>query len=136
MSIYRPKRNGEVSKFYVCEFIIHGKRIQESTGTTSKTIAKEYEKRRRSELERAAAGLPTEEKAPRLRTVSEVADAYWEAYKLAHRPASITFAAGRLKQVKSLLGSLLLSELTEDRIRSYIRQRKHDGASGRTINME
>ena len=40
MAVYRPKRNGEVSKFYVCEFVMHGKRIQESTGSTSKTVAK------------------------------------------------------------------------------------------------
>jgi len=46
MSVYRPKRKTEASKFYICEFVIQGKRIQESTGTTSKTVAKEYEKRR------------------------------------------------------------------------------------------
>src|SRR5580700_5923365 len=63
MSVYKPKRNSEASKFYVCEFIMHGKRIQESTGTTSKTVAREYEKSRRAELERAAAGMPTQQKA-------------------------------------------------------------------------
>jgi hypothetical protein len=58
MAVYRPKRKGEVSKFFVCEFVYQGKRFQESTGATSKTLAKEYEKRRKAELERAAAGLP------------------------------------------------------------------------------
>lgn len=136
MAVYRPKRNGTTSKFYVCEFVLHGKRIQESTGSTSKTVAKEYEKRRRSELERAAAGLPVEEKSPRLRSVAEVADAYVEGYKLNHRQASIVFASARLKQVKRILGKSLLSELTEDRIRGYIRQRLSEKTSGRTINME
>jgi integrase len=136
MAVYRPKRKAKASKFYVCEFVVHGKRIQESTGSTSKTVAKEYEKRRRAELERAAAGLPTEEKAPRLRAVVEVADIYLHSYNLNHRPASITFAKARLKQVKRLLGSSLLSEITEDRIRGYVRQRLSEGTSGRTINME
>lgn len=72
MAVYRGKRNGEVSKFYVCEFVTYGKRIQESTGGTSKTVAKEYERRRKVELERAAVGLPTEQKANRIRIVSEV----------------------------------------------------------------
>src|SRR5260370_14651264 len=60
MAVYRPKRKGESSKFYVCEFVYQGMRFQESTGATSKTVAKEYEKRRKSEMERAAAGLPTD----------------------------------------------------------------------------
>jgi hypothetical protein len=62
MAVYRPRRKGEVSKFYVCEFVYQGKRFQESTGAASKTVAKEYEKRRKAEMERAAAGLPTEQK--------------------------------------------------------------------------
>jgi len=62
MAVYRPKKKGEVSKFYVYEFFYQGKRFQGSTGATSKTVAKEYEKRRKAELERAAAGLPTDQK--------------------------------------------------------------------------
>jgi integrase len=136
MAIYRPKRNGEVSKFYICEFVMHGKRIQESTGSTSKTVAKEYQRRRKAELERAAVGLPTEQKANRIRSVSEVVKPYLASYPLNHRPQSVLFANGRLAQVERLLGGVLLSDLTEERIKSYIRQRQGDGASGRTINME
>ena len=40
MAVYRPKRNGEVSKYYVCEFVYQGKRFQESTGVpASVTVA-------------------------------------------------------------------------------------------------
>jgi integrase len=136
MSVYRPKRKGDASKYYVCEFIMHGKRVQESTGTTSKTVAKEYEKQRRGELERAAAGLPTEQKANRIKSVSEVVTAYSEGYKLNHRPKSILFSNGRLEHVTRILGNVLLSDLTADRIRGYIRQRQGEKVSGRTINME
>jgi len=136
MSVYRPKRKRAESKYYLCEFIYQGKRFQESTGASTKTLAKEYEKGRRAELERAAAGLPTEQKANRIRTVSEVVKPYLSGYSLNHRPQSVLFAKGRLAQVLRILGGVLLSDLTEERIRGYIRQRQSEEISGRTINME
>ena len=136
MSVYRPKRSGETSKNYVCEFVYQGKRFQESTGATSKTVAKEYEKRRKAEMERAAAGMPTEQKSMRIRTVAEVTKAYLNGYRLAHRPSSVDFATLRLGVVDRLLGSTVLSDLTEERMRDYVRQRQATSASGRTINME
>ncbi|MGA2212469.1 MAG: site-specific integrase [Bryobacteraceae bacterium] len=136
MAVYKPKRKGEASKFYVCEFVYQGKRFQESTGATSKTVAKEYEKQRKAEMERAAAGLPTQQKAARIRTVNDVVGPYLAAYKVSHRPKSILFAEGRLEHVKKALGNVVLSDLTDDRVRDYVRQRQADGISGRTINME
>ena len=136
MAVYKPKRKGDASKFYVCEFVYQGKRFQESTGATSKTVAKEYEKRRKAEMERAAAGLPTQQKAARIRTVSDVITPYGAGYKLSHRPQSIVFSTGRLEQVKKALGNVVLSDLTDDRIRDYIRLRQAAQISGRTINME
>jgi integrase len=38
--------------------------------------------------------------------------------------------------VQRLLGTVLLSDLTQDRIHRYIRQRRFEKVSGRTINME
>jgi integrase len=136
MAVYRPKRNGNASKYYVCEFIYQGKRFQESTGSTKKTVALEYEKRRKAELERAAAGLPTEQKAKRIRTVADVIKKYLDDYKLGHRPKSVMFANGRLAHVKNALGNLVLSDLTEERLRGYTRARQAAGVCGRTINME
>jgi len=136
MAVYKPKRKGAASKFYVCEFVYQGKRFQESTGATSKTVAKEYEKRRKAEMERAAAGLPTQQKAARIRTVNDVVGPYLAAYKVSHRPKSILFAEGRLDHVKKALGNVVLSDLTDDRVREYVRARQAHGVSGRTINME
>jgi integrase len=136
MAVYRPKRKGEISRFFICEFVYQGKRFQESTGATTKTVAKEYEKRRKAEMERAAAGLPTEKKATRIRTVTDVVNPYLAGYKLSHRPKSILFATGRLDHVKKALGTTVLSDLTDERIRDYIRQRQSQKVSGRTINME
>ena len=136
MAVYKPKRKGEASKFYVCEFVYQGKRFQESTGATSKTVAKEYEKRRKAEMERAAAGLAHRAEGRRIRTVTDVVDAYLAGYKLNHRPKSVLFAKGRLAHVKKALGNVVLSDLTDECIRDYIRQRQGEDVSGRTINME
>jgi integrase len=136
MAVYRPKRKGESSKFYICEFVYLGKRFQESTGATSKTVAKEYEKQLKAKMERAAAGLPTEQKANRIRTVADVIEPYLKGYKLTHRPKSVLFSTGRLAKVKKALGNVVLSDLTDDRIRDYMRQRQAEDISGRTINME
>jgi integrase len=136
VAVYKPKRKAGASKFYVCEFVYQGKRFQESTGATSKTVAKEYEKRRRAEMERAAAGMPTTQKAHRIRTVADVIKPYLDGYKLNHRPQSVIFATGRLAVVQKALSRVVLSDLTEERVRAYIRQRQSENISGRTINME
>jgi len=136
MAVYKPKRSGKSSKFYVCEFVIHSKRIQESTGSTSKTVAKDYERRRKEALERAAAGIPSVSKASRIRSVSELVESYLGDYGLTHRSSSHLYARNRLAHVTRILGTVLLSDLTEDRVRGYIRQRQLEAISGRTINME
>ena len=136
MAVYKPKRKGAASKFYICEFVYQGKRFQESTGATSKTVAKEYEKGRKAELQRAAAGLPTEQKAARIRTVNDVVKPYLAGYRITHRPKSVLFAEGRLAHVMKALGNVVLSDLVDERIREYTRKRQAEKASGRTINME
>ena len=53
MSIFRFRN----SKVYWMDFFFHGQRIQESTGTRSKTLAKKIQDKRRQELEEGAAGI-------------------------------------------------------------------------------
>jgi integrase len=74
--------------------------------------------------------------AVRIRTVSDVIAPYLDGYKLNHRPKSVLFAEGRLKKVEKALGSVVLSDLTDECIHEYIRQRLGEKISGRTINME
>jgi hypothetical protein len=54
----RPAR--KTAKFWWIDFSIGDKRVCESAKTTKKTIAGEEEKRRRQDLERTYAGLPSE----------------------------------------------------------------------------
>lgn len=57
-------------------------------------------------------------------------------YVQSHRPSSVNFATRRLAVVIRILGPTVLSDLTEERMREYVRHRQAEGASGRTINME
>ena len=110
--------------------------MRESAKTTRKTIASEAEKRRRLELERAYAGLPVEPASARINTVLEHKKAYRDAYTQGHREKSQKWVSERLAKVEAALGSVMLPDLTETRIRAYMRAREADGAGPRTINME
>jgi integrase len=142
MSVYRPTytdpKTGEKrhSDVWWIEFTFAGKRIRESANTTRKTIAAEYQKQRRLELERSLAGLPSEDRGIRIRRVLEMVDAYLSNYPINHRPKSVIFTKQRLAHIKRLLGAVLMSDLNEDRIREYIKTRLAEDTGGRTINME
>jgi integrase len=121
---------------YWYEFIFAGKRVRESAKTASKTIAKEAEKSHRRSLERSLAGLPSEKREDRIKSVEDMVKFYLMHYGINHREKSVDFATGRLQHVKRLVGSVLLPDLTEDVIRGYIKTRLKEKVSGRTINME
>src|SRR5215469_14266369 len=102
MAVYRPKyrdpKTGKLveSEIWWCNFRFAGKRYRESTLSTRKTVASEYEKKRRLEIERQYAGLPPEQPAKdRIRTVSEVLKAYKSGYKVNHREKSQAWVGER-----------------------------------------
>lgn len=143
MSLYQPtyrdpKTGSRVkSGVWWYKFTIGGKLVRESSQSTRKTVASEAERIRRRELEIVfTTGQPAEEREARIRSVAEVVKAYAAHYALNHRAGSVTFSRKRLAYVSRHLGSFMLPDLTEAKIRSYIEQRLADGASGRTINME
>ena len=135
---YTDKKSGakKTSPYWWIDFTIGDKRIRESTETTRKTIAGEYEKARRRELERALAGLPSEAPQKRIDTVADRVTKYLHHYPINHRPKSVVFTNQRLAHVRRLLGGVLIPDLTEDRVRDYIKARLGESAGGRTINME
>lgn len=124
------------SPYYYYEFVFDGHRVQESAKTTSITIAREAERLRRRELEQARAGVPVETRRERIRGVADAVKGYLSTYPLGHRAKSTVFANGCLAHVNELLGSKLISELSEQSIRQYMKARDEAGACGRTINAE
>ncbi len=117
-------------------FIFCGKRIQESANTGRKTIAQEAEKSRRLELERALAGMPTEDKGRRILSVKDVTGPYLERYKVNHRKSAAAYCTSCLKKIDEHLGNVLLPDLTEERIVEYMKTRLEKDAAGRTVNAE
>jgi integrase len=118
------------------EFFFAGRRIRESAHTTRKTIAIKAEERRRLELERALQGLPTEKATDRIRTVSAALKTYRERYAVNHREKSIVWVKDRTVATESILGPLLIPDITEARLLAFMKKRKAQKVGPRTINME
>jgi integrase len=145
MSVYRPsytvelksgQRLKKVSRTWWYSFTFDGQRIQESSKSTRKTIAKEAEEARRRQLELARNGLPTTKPAGSIRTVSLAMKQYTQAYTVGHREKSIGVVKQRSPHVIRVMGNILVADVTEDRVRDYIRTRQGEGVGGRTINLE
>jgi integrase len=118
------------------EFVYAGERIRESARTSKKSIATEAEKDHRRRLERANAGMPTEQPEQRVRTVAAVLKDYESQYGINHRKKSLLLVRDRSKHVTRILGSVLLPDLTPACLLDYMEQRREEKAGNRTINLE
>jgi len=118
------------------EFSFAGKRVRESATTTRKTIALEAERQRKLQLEKTLAGIPVEKRENRIRSVSDVVKDYIDGYGANHRGASAARVRWALGNVTDRIGNVLLPDLTENRIRAYMKTRLQEGVSGRTVNVE
>jgi len=143
MAVYRPRykdpKTGKLvySRVFWYEFIYARNRVRESSKQTKKTLAKIAGDNRRRELERAYAGLPTiEMPKDRLRTVKAALASYEKTYPVNHRQKSIDIVSERSPHLIRHLGSLLMPDLTEERMRTYMTDRKSEDAGNRTINIE
>jgi integrase len=139
MAVYRPKyrdqKTGKLkeSATWWYHFSFAGRRIQESSKSARKTVAVEAEKNRRRDLEKSFNGIK-DNRADRIRRVSDVADAYLAAYKLRHE--SYTFADYALKHVKKHLGSLITADIADHVVKDYQSARLKEKASPKSINEE
>jgi integrase len=120
-------------KYWWYEFIFAGKRIQESSKSTSKTIAKQSEQQRLRELERGFNNLE-DERDRYVLTVRDRAKEYFESYSLRNR--SKTFADYALRHIVRLLGGKMLVDIDEAAVRQYQDARLKEGAASKTINEE
>jgi integrase len=139
MALYRPKfkdpktgkRNSAAVWWY--KFYFAGQCIRESAKTSSKTIAKQAEQKRRRELEEGFNGL-IDRREERIRTIKELAEAYLEGYKL--RTKSVPFAEYALGHLTRLLGKQMAVEVTEKTVKDYQTARLTEKAAPKTINEE
>jgi len=110
-----------------------GRRYQESTKSTSKTLAKTAEKNRRRELEQAFNGATDNRKA-RVQSISTLAESYLEEYKVRHRAG--VFAEYALGHVTRLLGDKLVVDINEGVVKTYQTTRLKEHAAPKSINEE
>ena len=140
MAVYRPTyrdvKTGELkqSKIWWYNFSFAGRRIQESSKSTRKTIATAAEKNRHLELERGFNQIE-DNRQQRIRTVAELADEYLEGYKL-RQPRSATFAEYSLGHVERLIGNKMVVDITDATVKDYQTARLKENAAPKSINEE
>ena len=116
------------------EFWFAGRRIRESSKSPSKTVAKGAEQKRKRELE-AGFNNFTDQRHERIRTFNDMADEYFDAYKL-RLPQSARFAEYAIDHLKQLLGSKMLVDFNEATVIYYQNARLNEGSAPKSINEE
>jgi integrase len=115
------------------DFMFHGQRIRESTGTRSKTLAEKIERKRRQRLEEGAGGV-RKQQAPQLLSVA--GEEWLEVKRPGWSPGMFTIAQNALAHLGPVLGKQLLVDIEAKEIARYQKLRLNEGASARTINIE
>lgn len=128
MSVYR---RGQVWWYH---FRFAGQEIQESSKSTSKTVARDAERARHRQLEESWNQIRRRQLPP---LFSVGAEDWFAAVKphLAERTEAIYEVALRC-HLKPAFGALLLCDIDAGRIAAYQAVRKSEGASARTLNKE
>jgi integrase len=116
------------------EFWFAGQRIQESSRSASKTVARAAEQKRRRELEEGFNNFE-DLRQERVRTVREMGEAYLASYKL-RNPQSAVFAAYALRHVQRLLGDRMLVDMNEQSVKEFQDKRLEEKAAPKTISEE
>src|SRR6266446_4741770 len=112
------------------EFLFAGRRVRESAKTTSKTVAKLAEQKRRRQLEDGFNGVE-DNREERIRSIKELGRAYLDDYRLRHK--SIVFAEYALGHVTRHLGTVMAVDVTELTMTAYQTARLKEGAAPKTI---
>ena len=129
MSVFRYKG----SRVWTMDFLFHGQRIRESTGTRSKTLALKIEDKRRRELEEGAAGIRKQEQ-PRLLSVAS--EEWLDMKKATLAPRSVAIEKANLAHLLPELGRKLVCDIDARDIARYQQKRIDADASPKTVNLE
>ena len=129
MSVFRYKG----SKVWTMDFLFHGQRIRESTGTRSKTLAVKIEDKRRRALEEGAAGI-RKQRQPLLLSVA--ADEWLDMKKATLAPRSVKIEQANLAHLLPELGRKLICDIEAREIARYQQKRLDEDASPKTVNLE
>jgi integrase len=129
MSVFRYKG----SKVWTMDFVLHGQRIRESTGMTSKTLAKEVRDKRKKDLRKGTAGI---KKPQRLPILSYASETWLDLKKATLAPRSVMIEKANLAHLLPELGRKLVCDIDARDVAKYQRMRVDSGASPKTVNLE
>jgi integrase len=115
------------------DFLFHGQRIRESTGTRSKTLALKIEDKRRRALEEGAAGI-RKQRQPLLLSVAAVE--WLDMKKATLAPRSVKIEKANLAHLLPELGRKLICDIEAREIARYQQRRLEEKASPKTVNLE
>lgn len=127
MSLYRR------GKVWWMDFHFHGQRIQETTGMTSITRAREVHDKRKQALKDGTAGI-RKQSQPRLLSVA--AEEWQEMKRPSWSENMAIIVRNRVKYLLPVLGKKLLVDIEARDVSQYQQARLAEGASGRTVNIE
>ncbi len=129
MSLFRYQG----SKVWTMDFLFHGQRIRESTGTRSKTLAQKIEDKRRRALEEGTAGIRKHQQ-PRLLSVAS--EEWIDLKKATLAPRSVVIEKTNLAHLLPELGRKLVCDIDARDIARYQQNRVAGNASPKTVNLE
>lgn len=129
MAVFRYKG----SKVWTMDFMFHGQRIRESTGTRSKTLALKIEDKRRRGLEEGAAGIKKREQ-PRIFSVA--AEGWLDVKAATLAPRSLMIEKANLAHLLPWFGKTLACDIEAQDVARYQQTRIDAGASPKTVNLE
>jgi hypothetical protein len=114
-------------KIWWYEFLFARRRVRESAKTTSKTVAKLAEQKRRRQLEDGFNGIE-DNRDERIRSLKELGRAYLDDYRLRHK--SIVFAEYAVGNVIRHVGAVMAVDVTEQTVTASL----FHAAQGRRIH--
>lgn len=141
MALYQPTyddvKTGKRVKaeVYWCDFTFKGKRIRESTGQTLKSRAKVYEDTRRDELKNAVSGYVPKVK-DKIQDVSEAVEKWIVKRTAGKRDRTKSYIRERCAHLIAHLGRLLVCDVCETVVATYIQTREKEKAVSTSINRE
>ena len=103
------------------EFLFSQRRIRESAKTTSKTVAKLAEQKRRRDMEDGFNGVE-DRREERITTIKELGRIYLADYKLRHK--SSKFAEYALGHIVRLIGPMMTVDVTDRTVKNRWRNAK------------
>jgi integrase len=130
MAIFR--RRGRNVWWY--EFAYRGRRYRATTGTRSKTLARDIERQRRREVEEAANGIRRPRNAAVLFSVA--ANEWLQLKQFAWAAKTCTAARLDLAHLTKQFASSLLTDIDVRAVADYVTGRRAEGAAEKTIRNE